>query len=221
MKPDQIRTVIFDLDGTLLDTLDDLAAALNHALSVYSAPPCSRVNVRRFVGNGINKLVERALPGGTAEPHYAEIVQETRQYYAQHCTDHTAPYAGIPELLRAIAPGRQLAVVSNKPDRQVKELCAVHFGDLITAAVGNRPDCRLKPAPDAIWNVMMQLQTDALHTVYIGDSDVDLETARNAGIPCISVLWGYRDRDLLEERGGSVFAETPQDLGLLLTETGI
>ena len=221
MKPDQIRTVIFDLDGTLLDTLDDLAAALNHALAVFSAPPCTRDNVRRFVGNGIDKLVERALPGGREYPLYAEIVQETREYYAQHCTEQTAPYAGISALLDEIAPGRQLAVVSNKPDRQVKELCAAHFGACIAAAVGNRPDCRLKPAPDAIWNVMMQLETDAQHTVYIGDSEVDIETAKNVGIPCISVLWGFRDRDLLEEKGGSIFAETPKELSILLTETGI
>ena len=218
MERENSRTVIFDLDGTLLDTLQDLANALNYALALFQAPACPLENVRRFVGNGIDKLVERALAEGREHPHYAEIVSETRAYYSAHCTEHTAPYPGITELLSALAvQGFQLAVVSNKPDKQVKYLCDLHFGGLMCEAVGNRPDCRLKPAPDALWDLMKALRTDAPHTVYVGDSDVDVLTARNAGIPCISVLWGFRGKAELTAAGAVCFAENTQELEAILT----
>jgi phosphoglycolate phosphatase len=209
----RIKAVIFDLDGTLLDTLTDLMNAVNHALHTYGYPERTRDEVRRFVGNGIMKLVERAIPDGTANPDYEAVCAETKRHYAAHCEDNTAPYAGILSMLQALkAAGYLTAVVSNKPDAQVRHLCDVHFSGLMDAAAGAAEGIRLKPAPDTLLRILDELHTAKEAAVYVGDSDVDLLTAQNAGIPCISVLWGFRDRDVLESAGGNRFAQTPHEI---------
>ena len=209
----QVKAVVFDLDGTLLDTLTDLMNAVNTALRTYGYPERTRDEVRRFVGNGIKKLVERAIPDGLSNTDYEAVLAETKRQYAMHCEDNTAPYEGVIPLLQQLhAKGYQTAVVSNKPDAQVKHLCSVHFPGLITAAVGASEEIRLKPAPDSLFRMMEALSVDKSDTVYIGDSDVDIETANNAGILCISVLWGFRDRELLESAGGRRFAQTPHEI---------
>ncbi len=209
----QTRAVIFDLDGTLLDTLTDLMNAVNHALSVNGFPCRTREEVRRFVGNGLEKLVERALPDGRSTPSFSDVLAETRRFYAEHCRENTAPYAGIPEMLRALQQkGILLGVVSNKPDAQVKALCQSEFGDLITVASGASEGIRMKPAPDTLLACMEALGSATENTVYVGDSDVDIQTAANAGIPCVSVLWGFRDREFLTVAGAGIFAQSPCEI---------
>ncbi len=209
----RIKAVIFDLDGTLLDTLTDLMNAVNHGLHTYGYPERTRDEVRCFVGNGIMKLVERAIPDGTANPDYEAVCAETKRHYAAHCEDNTAPYAGILPMLQALkAAGYLTAVVSNKPDAQVRHLCDVHFSGLMDAAAGAADGIRLKPAPDTLLRILDELHTPKEAAVYVGDSDVDLLTAQNAGIPCISVLWGFRGRDVLESAGGNRFAQTPHEI---------
>lgn len=213
MQFQNIRAVIFDLDGTLLDTLTDLMNAVNHALTVYGFPARTREEVRSFVGNGLAKLVSRALPNGSSTPLYADVLAETKRYYAEHCRDNTAPYAGIPEMLRELhQKGFLLGVVSNKPDAQVKALCQSDFGDLISFAAGASDGVRMKPAPDTLLACMEALHCKPAETVYVGDSDVDIQTAANAGVPCISVLWGFRDRAFLTASGAGIFAQSPCEI---------
>ena len=207
------NTIIFDLDGTLLNTLDDLRTGVNLALRKYGYPERTLAEVRQFVGNGLATLVARALPDGRENPDYDAVLAETRAQYAAHREDTTAPYAGIIEMLDAlIAAGYRLGVVSNKPDIHTKALCQAHFGSRIAAAVGAKDGVPLKPAPDSVLECMAQLHADSAHTVYIGDSEVDLETARNAGIPCISVLWGFRDADQLKQAGSCIFVHEPNEI---------
>ena len=213
MQFQNIRAVIFDLDGTLLDTLTDLMNAVNHALTVYGFPVRTREEVRTFVGNGLAKLVSRALPNGSSTPLYADVLAETKRHYAEHCRDNTAPYAGIPEMLRELhQKGFLLGVVSNKPDAQVKALCQSDFGDLISFAAGASDGVRMKPAPDTLLACMEALHCKPAETVYVGDSDVDIQTAANAGVPCISVLWGFRDRAFLTASGAGIFAQSPCEI---------
>ena len=209
------HTYIFDLDGTLLDTLDDLTSAVNHALRTYGMPEHSRDDVRRFVGNGVRLLMTRAIPGGEQNPLFEAAFGTFRQYYLNHSLDQTRPYDGIPELLATLRQqGCRLAVVSNKFDAATKELCRHFFADTIEVAVGEHEaeGIRKKPAPDTVNEALSQLGTDRSSTVYVGDSDVDLETARNAGLPCISVLWGFRDKDFLLANGATTFVTSPQEL---------
>ena len=213
MQFQNIRAVIFDLDGTLLDSLTDLMNAVNHALTVYGFPVRTREEVRNFVGNGLAKLVSRALPNGSSTPLYSDVLAETKRHYAEHCRDNTAPYAGIPEMLRELhQKGFLLGVVSNKPDAQVKTLCQSDFGDLISFAAGASDGVRMKPAPDTLLACMEALHCKPAETVYVGDSDVDIQTAANAGVPCISVLWGFRDRAFLTASGAGIFAQSPCEI---------
>ena len=208
-------TYIFDLDGTLLDTLSDLAAAVNYALRSHEMPEHSLDDVRRFVGNGVRKLMERAVPDGTENPDFDAAFATFRQYYMAHSLDTTRPYEGIPEALAALkARGCRLAVVSNKMMAATQELCQHFFPDTIEVAIGENEAAgiRKKPAPDLGSpgsNIGHPRQSSA---VYVGDSDVDIETARHAGIPCISVLWGFRDRDFLIKHGAKTFISAPSEL---------
>ena len=191
------NTVIFDLDGTLLDTLEDLWTAVNHALSVCNMPERSLDEVRRFVGNGIKMLMIRAVPGGEENPDFDKAFEVFKQYYGVHCNDTTKPYDGIPELLQELKKeGYAVAIVSNKIDSAVKDLNERYFPQ-VEVAIGDRENLKRKPEPEA---------------VYVGDSDVDLQTSRNAGLPCISVLWGFRDRAFLKEHGASIFVEKPMEI---------
>lgn len=213
----KIATIVFDLDGTLMDTLQDLAVSTNYALRQYGFPQHSIDAVRSFVGNGVRVLMERALPGGAANPMFDEVFRTFKEHYVAHCRDHSGLYPGIAEMLDTLkASGYQLAVVSNKLQAGVTELQQSYFAPWIQVAVGERPEVRRKPAPDMVLQAIRELGADLKETVYIGDSDVDIETARQCGIPCISVLWGFRDRDFLTTCGASYFAETPQDVVRLI-----
>ena len=208
-------TYIFDLDGTLLDTLGDLAASVNHALRTHGLPEHSIDDVRRFVGNGVRKLMERAVPDGAANPLFDETFATFRQYYMAHSLDTTRPYEGIPETLEALkARGCHLAVVSNKMMAATQELCYHFFPDTIEVAIGEdeAAGIRRKPAPDTVFAALKALGVGKEDAVYVGDSDVDIQTARNAGIPCISVLWGFRDRDFLLQNGAETIISTPSEL---------
>lgn len=208
-------TYIFDLDGTLLDTLGDLAASVNHALRTHGLPEHSIDDVRRFVGNGVRKLMERAVPDGAGNPLFDETFATFRQYYMAHSLDTTRPYEGIPETLKALkARGCHLAVVSNKMMAATQELCYHFFPDTIEVAIGEdeAAGIRRKPAPDTVFAALKALGVGKENAVYVGDSDVDIQTARNAGIPCISVLWGFRDRDFLLQNGAETFISTPSEL---------
>ena len=208
-------TYIFDLDGTLLDTLGDLAASVNYALRTHGMPEHSIDDVRRFVGNGVRKLMERAIPDGEANPQFEATFATFRQYYMQHSLDTTCPYEGIPETLSALkAKGCRLAVVSNKMMAATQELCRHFFPDTIEVAIGENEaaDIRKKPAPDTVIASLRQLGVDKQNAVYVGDSDVDIQTAANAGLPCISVLWGFRDRAFLKANGAKTFISAPSEL---------
>ena len=211
MKP---KLVIFDLDGTLLDTLQDLADSVNYALRQFGMPEHSLDDIRRFVGNGVRLLMERAVPDGAQNPQFEEVFATFRQYYMQHSLDTTRPYDGIVETIHELKQrGCRLAVVSNKMMAATQELVAHFFPD-IEVAIGEHEAAgiRKKPAPDTVFEALRQLGTSPADTVYVGDSDVDIATARNSGLPCISVLWGFRDRPFLEAHGATTFIEHPRDL---------
>ena len=207
------KNYIFDLDGTLLNTLADLASSTNYALRQYGMPERSVDDVRRFVGNGVGKLIERAIPEGLANPQYEDVLATFRKHYMLHSLDTTAPYPGIESLLHSLrSHGCNVAVVSNKFYNATVELCRHFFADTVEVAIGERENIRRKPAPDTVFEAMRQLGVSGEDTVYVGDSDVDVATARNSGIPCISVLWGFRDRDFLIEHGATTFVNTPEDI---------
>ena len=209
------KNYIFDLDGTLLDTLGDLAAAVNYALRQHGLPEHSLDDVRRFVGNGVRKLMERAVPDGADNPLFDDTFASFRQYYMAHSQDTTRPYEGIPETLAALkARGCHIAVVSNKMMAATQALCSHFFPDTIEVAIGENEAAgiRKKPAPDTVIAALEALGVGKDHAVYVGDSDVDIQTARNSGLPCISVLWGFRDRDFLQQNGAETFISAPSEL---------
>ena len=192
--------ILGDLDGTLLDTLEDLADAVNFALQQYGYPERSIEEIRCFVGNGARRLIERSVPAGGD----ADAVFDTfRTYYDTHCRIKTRPYDGIMEALQKLGEKYPMAVVSNKPDSAVKPLCAEYFPGLY--ARGESTDCPRKPAPDMVFKAMEAIGVESC--IYVGDSEVDVLTARNAGVPCLSVLWGFRDRAEIMDAGGSHFCE--------------
>jgi phosphoglycolate phosphatase len=208
-------TYIFDLDGTLLDTLTDLAASCNYALRTHGMPEHSIDDVRRFVGNGVRKLMERAIPDGDANPDFEATFATFREHYMVHSLDTTKPYPGIMDALAELkARGCRLAVVSNKMMAATVELCKYFFPETIEVAIGENEaeGIRKKPAPDTVFAALKQLGVSGDNAVYVGDSDVDLATARNSGLPCISVLWGFRDREFLLDHGATTFITSPKEL---------
>ncbi|MDY3240434.1 MAG: HAD-IA family hydrolase [Anaerovoracaceae bacterium] len=207
------KLAIFDLDGTLLETLEDLHDSTNHALVSQGLPPRTLDEVRRFVGNGIHKLIERAVPEGSSSETVEQVFEEFKTWYAVHCNDKTSAYDGIKEMLLALRKaGVRTAVVSNKADFGVQTLCKTYFSGLLDVAVGQREGIRLKPAPDSVNEVLRLLEIRREDAVYIGDSDVDIDTARNAGMDCISVTWGFRRREFLLEHGAVILADKPENL---------
>ncbi len=211
------KAVIFDLDGTLLDTLDDLADATNAALTYYGYPPRAREEVRLFVGNGVEMLLRRALPAGTPDARVFEALAVFRADYEKRKRNRTRPYPGILELLAALrAHEIAIGVVSNKYDAAVRELCDYYFPALVDISVGERAGVAKKPAPDSLLFALEQLGVGRDESVYVGDSEVDVETARGAGMPCISVLWGLRDREVIARAGATCFASTVEELSALL-----
>lgn len=207
------KAVIWDLDGTLLDTLQDLTDAVNHSLKTYSLASRTLEEVRAFVGNGIRILIERAVPAGTDPDTVEAVFEEFRTYYAVHCNDKTAPYAGIPELLADFArAGVKMAIVSNKADFAVQDLARQYFGDVVPVAVGAREDMPKKPAPDMVEYALTQLGVAKADAVYVGDSEVDVITAKNTGMDCLSVSWGFRSVETLQDAGATRIIHTPQEL---------
>jgi len=205
--------VIFDLDGTLLDTLGDLAASVNHALASFSYAPRTLDEVRSFVGNGVRTLNARSLPGGFDNPDYEAVFAAFQAHYASHCRDTTCPYPHIMELVQALkAKGVKLAIVSNKSDPEVKKLNDEFFEGQFLSAIGERPDVQRKPAPDSLLQTMKDLGCEPARSVYVGDSEVDVMTARNAGVDCIAVTWGFRSPEQLQEAGASVLIDSPMEL---------
>ncbi len=203
---------IFDLDGTILDTLSDLASSLRHVLRANGLPEKTNDEVRSFVGNGIKKLIERST-SEEAAPLREKLYSDFTEYYSVHCMDETKPYEGIVSLLlRLKEEGCLLAVVSNKDDYAVKALCRRFFPGIFDAVSGATEALRKKPYPDTVNKVLEELHADRKTAVYIGDSDVDVATAENAGMECISVTWGFRSYDFLKEHGAKVFAVKPEDI---------
>lgn len=236
LRPD---TLIFDLDGTLIDSLADLAAATNYTLAHYGLPARTLSEVRQMVGNGVRQLLLRAvheplspdggttwrehpvcsLPDGTLHPEFEAMLQTFRAYYDAHCKDATRPYDGIAPLLeRLAAEGVKLAVVSNKPQGAVEILRQDYFRQWIKVAVGEREGLPRKPDPALLRVAMEELGSSAARTLYVGDSDVDIQTAANAGLPCISVLWGFRDEAFLRANGATHFAAKPGDIPRVMEE---
>lgn len=211
------QLAIFDLDGTILNTLEDLYLSVNYALRENQMPERTLEEVRQFVGNGIRKLIERAVPSETDISDIDCVHAAFTAYYKVHCADHTTPYTGITDMLRTLRKANiQTAVVSNKADYAVQALCLQYFPSLFDAVAGEKEGVRRKPAPDAVYAVLKTLAVPKERTIYIGDSDVDVQTAQNAGIPCISVDWGFRSRDFLMQHGAAQIAETPEELTAML-----
>lgn len=197
--------ILWDLDGTLLDTLQDLADGTNHALRQFGYPERTVEEVRRFVGNGAQRLIEQAIPAGA---DVAEVLEAFYAYYNAHCRVKTKPYDGILDALAELERRFPMAVVSNKPDTAVKRLCVQYFSGLY--ARGESADCPRKPAPDMIYKAMDAVGVETC--IYVGDSEVDVATARNAGVPCLSVLWGFRDRQTLLNAGADHFCAACEEL---------
>lgn len=198
--------ILFDLDGTLLNTLEDLADGTNYALSQFGYPQRSLGEIRRFVGNGAANLIRQAVPAGK---DWQPVLACFQDYYRAHCQVKTRPYEGIMEALEVLGKKYPLAIVSNKPDGAVKNLCGALFPGIY--ARGESDDCPRKPAPDMVYKAMEAIGAD--RCIYVGDSEVDVQTARNAGVPCLSVLWGFRNR---EEIGGSHYCDDPKELAKTL-----
>ena len=209
-----MTAILFDLDGTLLNTLDDLADAVNATLTHCGCPERTTDEVRQFVGNGAERLIRLALPGKSDDPDVLTVLSYFKDYYASHSQCKTCPYEGILEALAEVKGEFPVAIVSNKPDNAVKLLCSQYFGDVY--ALGESSICPRKPAPDMVHKAMEAIGAD--HCIYVGDSEVDVLTAKNAGVPCLSVLWGFRDQETLAEAGATYFCEKPKALLKTLKE---
>jgi phosphoglycolate phosphatase len=207
------KAAIFDLDGTILDTLEDLTDAVNYALIENGQPGRSIDEVRRFVGNGIKNLIARAVQPGTDKESEEKIYADFMKYYKVHCADKTRPYKGIPELLTELkAKGIRIAVVSNKADSAVRSLCEQYFDGLFDYYVGEREGLAKKPAPDSVNEVLRKLKLDVSEAVYIGDSEVDIETAENVGMELIIVSWGFRGEEYLKSCGAGTIVHAPGEI---------
>lgn len=213
------KTVVFDLDGTLLDTLEDLMLSTNAALAAHGMPAHPLEHVRRFVGNGIALLIHRAVPAGTPADVEAAVLEDFKRHYGAHCEDHTGPYAGVPEMLaRLRAAGLALAVVSNKADFAVQELVARQFPGTFDAVLGENEAAGIskKPAPAMVEAALARMGRGRDGLVYVGDSEVDIQTAANASCPCLSVTWGFRSPDELLRDGATTLVDTPDELARVL-----
>lgn len=206
-------TVIFDLDGTLLYTIEDLTDGVNYAMDKFGYPKHTVEEVTEFVGNGIRNLIERSVPGGAEDENFTRVFDAFRSYYSEHCMVKTRPYEGIPELLKALREkGVKTGIVSNKHDGAVKRLSEKYFGDNISIAVGEREGVRRKPAPDSLYSILKELGSEISESVYVGDSDVDIKTAANAEIDSVIVDWGFRSREFLIESGAELIISNPLEL---------
>ncbi len=207
------KAVIFDLDGTLLDTLDDLTNSVNYAMNSMGWEKKDRQEVRLFLGNGIRNLMKKCSPKDITDEEFEEGFKHFKEHYDIHNQDNTKPYTGTLEIMRNLkAKGIKMAIVSNKVQSAVDVLKDKFFNDVIEYALGDSPDMARKPAPDSCHKALELLGCKKEEAVYVGDSEVDIATAKNAGLDCIVVLWGFRDENFLIEQGGKVFAKTPEDV---------
>ncbi|MCR5596095.1 MAG: HAD family hydrolase [Lachnospiraceae bacterium] len=215
----KINTVIFDMDGTVLNTLDDLTDSVNYVLDRFGLPARTASEYRQFFGNGIKYALECAVPSETDKETIDNMLPIFKEHYDAHCLDKTRPYEGIVELMEQLSVrGYKMAIVSNKIDSAVKELNDRFFAEYVDVAIGERPEIQRKPAPDTVMEALKELGSNKEESVYIGDSEVDLKTADNSGLPCIAVLWGFRDKDRLLENGASVFATDPTEVVSILEQ---
>ena len=205
--------IVFDMDGTILDTLEDLKNSMNYTLRLHNMPERTLDEIRSFVGNGIRKLIERAVPSGTSNDKIDIIHKDFMKHYEVHCADFTKPYNGVNDLIKELRKrGYKTAVVSNKADPAVQDLCIQYFPDLFDLAIGERPEIAKKPAPDMVNSALEQLQISKEDAVYIGDSDVDVATARNSRLDMIAVDWGFRTREFLVEQGAEIIVSKPEEI---------
>lgn len=211
------NTVIFDLDGTLLNTLDDLQDSLNDTLIKNGFSPKSTVDVKRFVGNGVRNLVRMSVPESCDEDEVTRVLEEFKENYKNNMQNKTRPYNGIMELLLDLNRfNYKIAIVSNKYDTAVKSLARTYFGNLIPVAIGESSEIKRKPSPDSIFTAIKELGADIESTILVGDSETDVQTAKNAGIPCIGVTWGFRSREVLRNEGADYLIDTPKELLTLI-----
>ncbi|WP_432617379.1 HAD family hydrolase [Butyricicoccus sp.] len=215
------QAVIFDLDGTLLNTLGDLRAATNHALAVRGLAPRSMDEIRRFVGNGIRLLICRAMPEGTSDAEIDAALEDFKAYYAAHIHDHTVPYDGIPQLLTALRKrGMKVAVLSNKIDSASQELIAYFFPGKTDVVFGEHVGVPRKPDPTSCRMVMQQLDVQPEQVLYVGDSGTDMQTAKHAGLYAVGVTWGFRSREVLTENGADVLVDSPEQILQIIDSKG-
>lgn len=208
-----IKAIVWDLDGTLLNTIDDLANSVNFALSKYNLPNKTVAEVKKAVGNGVNKLIARCLEGGRNNPHFTQVLESFKEHYSKNSAVKTAPYPEIRETLKELKTrGYKLAVVSNKFESAVAELCQKYFPNIFDVIIGETPQIKRKPAPDMLFAALKLLQTQPQEIYFIGDSEVDVQTAQNAEIKCLSALWGFRSKDLLLANGATDFLNTPEEI---------
>lgn len=206
------KIVIFDLDGTILNTIEDLTDSVNHALKINNLPERTLEEVQSFVGNGIHKLIERAVPTSRKDD-IEKVFEDFKKHYFVHYAEKTKPYEGIKELLSELKKkGLLLAVVSNKADSAVQVLCKKYFGDAFDMAIGDRPDIHKKPSTDGINMILSSLNVEPELALFIGDSDVDIQTARNAEMKMIAVAWGFRDADFLIQNGAENIVHSPEQI---------
>lgn len=212
-------TIIFDLDGTLLNTLEDLADSANYALALSGYPDRSMDEIRRFVGNGVGHLMELCLPDGKDNPHYDNCIADFRRHYYGNMQNKTAPYEGIIDLLKRLAQENyKMAVVSNKFDQAVKKLVHDYFGDYIDVAIGESDNVARKPAPDTVLKALEVLGSSADKALYLGDSEVDIETAKNSGLISVGAAWGFKGRKFLEANDADYIIDQPEELLKLLAD---
>ena len=212
-----ITTIVWDMDGTVLNTLIDLRDSVNYVLKKYNMPEHTIEEYRRYFGSGIRYALECAVVDGTPSETIDEMLPIFKEHYDVHCLDNTCPYDGILDAMKKLKEkGYKMAIVSNKIDSAVKELNEKFFKEYVDVAIGETSGTKRKPAPDMVEQALKELGSSKEESIYIGDSEVDLQTARNSNLPCISVLWGFRDRDYLIEQGATTFAETPEELIQLL-----
>lgn len=209
----KITTLVFDLDGTLLDTLQDLAESVNYALREYHYPQRSTEEVRKALGNGVQKLMETSVPQGLSEQEFNKVFDCFKSHYMKHSMDTTAPYEGIVDLLKQLkAQGYKCAIVSNKMNSAVQDLNKRFFAAYMQVAIGEGPGIRRKPAPDSVLEALRCMNSLKDEAIYIGDSEVDMATAKNSELPCISVAWGFRDENFLKEKGATLIVHRPYEI---------
>lgn len=207
------KAVIFDMDGTILNTLEDLKNATNYSLRQFGMPERSLEEVRMFVGNGIRKLVERAVPAGTSEEKIAQVFDVFLEYYEIHSADNTSPYPGILELVEKLKKsGIKTAVSTNKADVPAQELGREYFNGIFDLIVGQQDGLKVKPAPDSVNKILSILDIQKKDAIYIGDSDVDAQTAKNSGLDFIGVSWGFRGREFLEKNGAKNIVDNANEI---------